>query len=428
MVLYNTFQSNTPVASTNVLDGVEAARLRQANLDAYLAATATAPRPMPQTGTGAPPVVTNFDKAGTEAGTRMNSVIDQGVSNVRTVGSWGAGNQDAINQQVNAGIAQQYGQMAGLGQRAMGDTTDGSVANELAYQQQALASIGRIGGTYSDQMKQMSDFNAQSAEQAMNSSRQYNASAIEDQMNAGKRAAADAAAAAAKAKANDPFSVANMRAMKWILEQKQGKQDPKDFLLSQYSHKSLKRNPNVWVEKVKADKKTKDPKTGKMVYKMVERAVDKPPQSRIDDKSVYHPAVEKDGKYKEFNQTFADLRELSHPEALNNPKAVGHLKTLEARYGKKWTPDELTTFKEKGHRTGNKQYYVQGNEGGKNGKLGQIYSYATGKPISKTEGFKTPRIRQMIAEYSKARTKYNQTPDITFEDIINGIQEQIDAG
>lgn len=424
MVLYNSFQTNTPVASTNVLDGVEAARLRQANLDAYLAATATAPRPMPQTGTGAPPVVTDFDKAGTEAGTRMNSAIDQGVANVRQVGSWGAGNQDAINQQVNAGMAQQYGEMAGLGQQSMRDSTGGGVANELAYQLQALANIGQSGNIYSDQMKQLSAFNAQSAEQAMNSSRTYNASAIEDQMNAGKRAAADAAAAAARsASSKDPFSVANMRAMKWILEQKQGKQDPKDFLLSEYSHKNLKTNPNVWVEKVKADKKTKDPKTGKMVYKMVERAVKKPTPEQIADKSVYHPFVEKVGKYRRFNETFADLRDMSEPEVLQNPKALNRLKT---KYGKKWTADELDTFKEKGKRTGNKQYYVK--EKTKDGETGQIYSYATGKPISKTEGFKTPRIQKMIAEYSKARTKYNKTPDITFEDIINGIQEQIDAG
>ena len=413
MVLYNSFQTNTPVASTNVLDGAEAARLRQANLDAYLSAQ-MAPRPMPQTGTGPPPVVTDFDKAGTEAGTRMNSAIDQGVANVRQVGGWGAGNQDAINQQVNAGMAQQYGQMAGLGQQSMRDSTGGGVADELAYQQQALANIGQSGNIYSDQMKQLSAFNAQSAEQAMNSSRQYNSSAIEDQMNAGKRAAADAAAAAARsANEKDPFSVANMRAMKWILEQKQGKQDPKDFLLSEYSHKKLKTNPNVWVERVW------NPKANKFV----ERAVAKPSDAQIKNKSVYHPPVEKKGKYKRFNETFADLRDMSERELLQHPEALNHLK---AKYGKKWAADDLDTFKDKGKRTGNKQYYVKGKT--KDGETGQIYSYATGKPISKTEGFKTPRIQKMISEYTKARTKYNKTPDITFEDIINGIQEQIDSG
>ena len=364
MVLYNTFQTNTPVASTNVLDGAEAARLRQANLDAYLAATATVPRPMPQTGTGVPPVVTDFDKAGTEAGTRMNSAIDQGVANARMVGSWGAGNQDAINQQVNAVMAQQYGEMAGLGQRAMGDTTDGSVANELAYQQQALANIGRSGNIFSDQMKQLSNFNAQSAEQAMNSSRRYNSSAIEDQMNAGKRAAADAAAAAARANANekDPFSVANMRAMKYLLEQKAGKVDPTDWLLQHYRQ----RNDRTTGEDAK--------------------------------------------RFKALNEIQRSLRDMGiSRKVLEDPRELKRLKT---KFGGKWTYQDFD-----GKDGGKLQ-----------AKDGKLYVRATGKVATEKDRLKFPQGMRMMNQYIKVRDKYIATPDITDQQVRDAIQAQIDMG
>lgn len=411
MVLYNSFQTNTPVASTNVLDGAEAARLRQANLDAYLSAQ-MAPRPMPQTGTGPPPVVTDFDKAGTEAGTRMNSAIDQGVANVRQVGSWGAGNQDAINQQVNAGTAQLYGQMAGLGQQSMRDSTGGGVADELAYQQQALANIGRSGNIYSDQMKQLSAFNAQSAEQAMNSSRTYNASAIEDQMNAGKRAAADAAASGGGGgNEKDPFSASAYRNMKYLLEQKAGKVDPTDWLKANHGRKTLKTDPNVWVQK----------HTNKKTGKETEKRVDGPAPERKAKKQVYHPTVEKPGKHAKYNAARKALILAGQNQDLLKSDTI--LEGLKGDYGKKWKAEDFEGWKPNGDRNGEKFFRQKGKTGGY-----QLYSYATGKPLKGNEVYQNPRIMQMIQGYSKNRAKYLETPDITDQQVRDAIQAQIDAG